>query len=215
MKRIFSVAKLHEKYFHTAMKCASVCMIFYLVTTSLQAAAQDSAKKKDIDELRLKLNDDGSHYLKFNVLGHLWFRFNESNPGTTVLKEPAHSTFDIGIRRLRFQFYGQLTDHAFFYLHFGQDNFNYLAPRKFTPFIQDVIGEYKVKKKSDLLIFGGGLSIVSGLSRFTQPQLANIVLMDLPVFVFPTFELTDQAGRKLGIENVQDILADLEQALRY
>ncbi len=199
MKRIFSVAKLHEKYFHTAMKCASVCMIFYLVTTSLQAAAQDSAKKKAIDELRLKLNEDGSHYLKFTVLGQLWFRYNESNPRTTVVNEPANQTFDIGIRRVRFQFFGQLTDRTFFYLHFGQDNFNYLSPRKFTPFIQDALGEYRVKKGSEALIFGGGLTILSGLSRFTQPQLPNIVSTDVPIFTLPTFDLTDQAGRKLSL----------------
>jgi len=100
---------------------------------------------------------------------------------------------------MRFQFYGQLTDHAFFYLHFGQDNFNYLSPRKFTPFIQDALGEYRVKKGSEALIFGGGLSIISGLSRFTQPALANILSMDIPIFALPTYDLTDQAGRKLSV----------------
>jgi hypothetical protein len=55
-----------------------------------------------------------------------------------------------------------------------------------------------VKKGSEGLIFGGGLSIISGLSRFTQPQLLNILSMDIPVFTLPTFDLTDQAGRKLS-----------------
>lgn len=156
-------------------------------------------KKKEIDELRLNLNEDGSHYLKFTVLGQLWFRYNESNPGTTVLKENGKQTFDIGIRRLRFQFFGQLSDHAFFYIHFGQDNFNRLASRKLIPFIQDALGEYKVKKGNEALIFGGGLSIIGGLSRFNQPQLPNIVSMDVPIFPYSTFDLTDQAGRKLSM----------------
>jgi hypothetical protein len=161
---------------------------------------QDSlnARKKETDELRLNLNSDGSHYLKFTILGQVWFRYDESNPGTTVLKKAAPHTFDIGIRRVRFQLYGQITDHAFFYFHFGQDNFNYLAPRKFTPFFQDALAEYRIKKGSEALIFGGGLSIISGLSRFTQPQLSNIMSMDVPVFTLPTFDLTDQAGRKLS-----------------
>ncbi|MEP7229181.1 MAG: hypothetical protein ABI691_02950 [Ginsengibacter sp.] len=163
------------------------------------SAQQADAKKKEIDELRLKLNDDGSHYLKFTVLGQLWFRYNESNPGTTVLKEPSTETFDIGIRRIRFQFFGQLSDHTFFYIHFGQDNFNYLSARKFTPFIQDALGEYKIKKGSEGLIVGGGLSILSGLSRFNQPQLPNILSMDVPIFPYSTFDLTDQVGRKLSI----------------
>ncbi|HVU95522.1 MAG TPA: hypothetical protein VHE34_09870 [Puia sp.] len=162
--------------------------------------AQDSlgAGRKEMEELRLNLNADGTHYLKFTVLGQLWFRYNESNPGTTVLKKPAPHTFDIGIRRIRCQWYGQVTDHAFFYFHFGQDNFNYLSPRKFTPFIQDALAEYRIKKGSEVLIIGGGLSIISGLSRFTQPQLLNILSMDVPIFPFPTFDLTDQFGRKLS-----------------
>jgi hypothetical protein len=173
--------------------------LFLITSINLYAQDNPASHKKDLEELRLKLNDDGSHYLKFTILGQVWVRYNENNPGTTVLKEPASGTFDIGIRRLRFQLFGQLTDHTFFYLHFGQDNFNYLSTRKFTPFIQDAIVEYKVKKGSEALIFGAGLSIISGLSRFTQPQLANILSTDIPIFTLPTFDLTDQAGRKLSL----------------
>lgn len=177
--------------------CFSLLLILCFIS-STNLLAQEKAKK-ELEELRLKLNDDGSHYLKLTVLGQTWFRYNESNPRTTVVNEPANQTFDIGVRRVRFQFFGQLTDHTFFYLHFGQDNFNYLSSRKFTPFIQDALGEYKVKKGSEALIFGGGLTILSGLSRFTQPQLANIMSMDVPIFTLPTFDLTDQAGRKLSL----------------
>ncbi|MDB5140920.1 MAG: hypothetical protein JWR12_2836 [Mucilaginibacter sp.] len=186
--------------FRIMLKCIAVLMLLnFIFLSDLLAQKDTSTKKKDVDEIRVKLNDDGSHYLKLTILGQLWFRYNESNPGTTVLKEPTAETYDIGIRRARFQFYGQLTDHAFFYFYFGQDNFNYLSPRKFTPFIQDALAEYKVKKGSEALIFGGGLSIISGLSRFSQPQVANIMSMDIPLFTQSTFDLTDQAGRKLSM----------------
>ena len=182
------------------VKCVSTSLILYFIlSTNLFAQEKAKVEKKEIDELRLKLNEDGSHYIKLTILGQLWFRYNESNLATTVLKETAKQTFDIGIRRLRFQLFGQLSDHTFFYLHFGQDNFNHLSPKKFTPFIQDALGEYKVKKGNEALIFGGGLTILSGLSRFTQPQLANIMSMDVPIFTFPTFDLTDQAGRRLSL----------------
>ena len=182
------------------LKSVSVLLLLnFFFSARLPAQENAAVSKKEIDELRLKLNEDGSHFLKFTVLGQIWFRYNESNPGTTVLKEPASETFDIGIRRLRFQFFGQISDHGFFYIHFGQDNFNHLAARKFTPFLQDVLGEYKVKKGSEALIIGGGLTILSGLSRFTQPQLVNIMSMDVPIFTSPTFDLTDQVGRKLSI----------------
>jgi hypothetical protein len=183
----------------STLKCVGLSMIFnFALVLNLFCQEQPKPEKKDLEEMRLKLNDDGSHYVKFNFLSQIWFRFNDSNPGTTVLKEPANHTFDIGLRRMRIQFYGQVTDHTFFYLHVGQDNFNYLAQRKFQPFIQDAYGEYRVKKGSEGLIFGGGLTTVGGLSRFTQPQLANIMSMDLPIFTFPTFDLTDQYGRKLS-----------------
>jgi hypothetical protein len=202
MKRntIIFGTKKEIQLFQIMLKCIAVLLLLnFIFSSDLLAQEQTSDKKKDIDELRLKLNDDGSHYLKLTILGQFWFRYNESNPGTTVLKEPTPETFDIGIRRARFQFYGQLTDHAFFYFYFGQDNFNYLSPRKFTPFIQDALAEYKVKKGSEALIFGGGLSIISGLSRFSQPQVANIMSMDIPLFTQSTFDLTDQAGRKLSM----------------
>jgi len=177
--------------------CFFLIVVFYQLQ-SIRANAQDSTNKKEIDELRLKLNEDGSHYLKLVILGQLWFRFNQNNPASTVLKQPANETFDIGIRRLRFQIFGQLTDHSFFYLHFGQDNFNFLSQRKFASFIQDALAEFKIKKGSEALILGGGLTIANGLSRFTQPQLGNIMSTDIPIFTLPTFDLTDQAGRKLS-----------------
>ena len=170
----------------------------FILFPHISAQQTRNSKKKEIDDLLLKLNDDGSHYLKFTVLGQLWFRYNESNPGTTVLKEPSSETFDIGIRRIRFQFFGQLSDHTFFYIHFGKDNFNYLSARKFIPFVQDALGEYKIKKGSEGLILGGGLSILSGLSRFNQPQLPNILSINVPIFPYSTFDLTDQVGRKLS-----------------
>ena len=174
-------------------------LLTLVATVKLAAQEKPAGEKPELQELRLKLNEDGTHFLKFTILGQLWLRLNESNPQTTVANELRSQTFDIGIRRLRFQFFGQITDHASFYFHFGQDNFNHLSPRKFTPFIEDILGEYKVKKRSEQLIIGGGLTMLGGLSRFTQPQLVNIMSMDVPVFTLPTFDLTDQAGRKLSV----------------
>jgi hypothetical protein len=178
---------------------SALLLIFLNLSTNSYAQENPNTGKKELEELRLKLNENGSHFLKFTVLGQVWVRYNESNPRTTVLGKPTDATFDVGVRRLRFQFFGQLTDHTFFYIHFGQDNFNYLSPRKFTPFIQDAIAEYKIKKGSEALIIGGGLTILSGLSRFTQPQLVNIMSLDVPIFTLPTFDLTDQVGRKLSV----------------
>jgi hypothetical protein len=159
--------------------------------------------KKEIEELRLKLNDDGSHYIKATFLNQIWFRFNQSNPYTQVLGTDAPRTFDIGLRRTRIQLYGQLTDHVLFYFQFGQNNFNFLTQnagnRKIEAFFHDALGEYRVKKGSDLLYLGGGLTITNGLSRFSQPSIGTIMTMDVPVFAQATVDQTDEFSRKLSV----------------
>jgi len=158
---------------------------------------------KAIEELKLKLNEDGSHYLKWTFLNQVWLRYNDSNPGTTVLGEPADQTFDIGLRRTRIQFYGQLTDHVFFYTQFGQNNFNFLSQnqgnRKLQAFFHDALGEYKIWKDNDKLKLGGGLTIANGLSRFSQPSVGTIMTMDVPVFAQATVDQTDEFSRKLSV----------------
>src|SRR6267154_224594 len=105
-----------------------------LLAYSVRGFAQEQLKeepkvepKKEIEELRLKLNDDGSHYIKATFLNQAWFRYADYNPGTTVLGSPTSNGFDIGLRRTRFQLYGQLTDHVTFYFQMGQNNFNFLS----------------------------------------------------------------------------------------
>lgn len=174
--------------------------ILFLCITGY-AVAQD--KPQEIPELKLKLNEDGSHYIKGTFLNQVWLRYDQSNPGTRVLNDPASQTFDIGLRRTRFQFYGQLTDRVFFYFQFGQNNFNYLSQnagnRKLQVFFHDALGEYKVSKGSEKLIFGGGLTIANGLSRFSQPSIGTISTMDVPVFAQATVDQTDEFSRKLSV----------------
>lgn len=172
-----------------------------LCVLSLCAWSQELAQEKD--ELKYKLNESGSHYVKLTLLNQLWLRYDESNPGTLVLNEPASSTFDIGLRRTRFQFYGQLNDHVFFYFQYGLNNFNFLAQnagnRKLVAFFHDALLEYKVKKGSEALVFGGGLTIANGLSRFSQPSIGTIMTMDVPVFAQATVDQTDEFSRKLSV----------------
>jgi hypothetical protein len=129
-----------------------------------------------------------------------------------VLSSPTSSGFDIGLRRTRFQIYGQLTDHVTFYFQMGQNNFNFIsgnggAPDNNSPyvnrkaqfFIHDALAEYRIKKGSDLLFLGGGLTITNGLSRFSQPSISTIMSMDVPVFAQATVDQTDEFSRKLSV----------------
>ncbi len=154
-------------------------------------------------EMKLKLDQNGDRYVKLTFTNQLWLRANQSNPGTTVLGEPVANTFDIGLRRTRMQLFGQVTDRMFFYTQLGMNNFNFLAGnpgnRKLQFFIHDALGEYNVFKGKTLLKLGGGLTICSGLSRFTQPSIGTIMTLDVPVFAQATVDQTDEFARKLSV----------------
>jgi len=168
----------------------------------LYSFSQAQEKPKELSELKLNLNETGSHYIKATFLNQVWFRYNQSNPGTRVLSDPTSQTFDIGLRRTRFQMYGQMTDRVFFYFQFGQNNFNYLSQnagnRKLQAFFHDALGEYRISKGSEKLILGGGLTIANGLSRFSQPSVSTIMTLDVPVFAQATVDQTDEFSRKLS-----------------
>lgn len=154
-------------------------------------------------EMKLKLNESGSHFVKLTFANQVWLRFNESNPGTLVLGEPRAQTLDIGLRRTRMQLFGQASDRMFFYMQFGMNNFNFLSGvggnRKLQAFFHDALGEYNVFKGQNVLKLGGGLTICNGLSRFSQPSVSTIMTMDVPVFAQTTVDQTDEFSRKLSV----------------
>lgn len=181
-----------------------VATIILLLPVVLFGQASENAANQ---EMRLNLSDDGKRYLKWTFLNQVWLRANDSNPGTTVRGNPEDETFDIGLRRTRVQFFGQLTEHVFFYTQFGQNNFNYLAGqnasntgnRKFQVFFHDALTEFNVWKDNNHLKLGAGLTITNGLSRFSQPSIGTILTMDVPVFAQSTVDQTDEFSRKLSV----------------
>lgn len=128
-----------------------------------------------------------------------------------IIQDSANETVDFGLRRTRMQLYGQISDRVFMYVQFGMNNFNYLngfpafnttgTPfnRKASAFFHDVVGEYQVFKNKDYLKIGGGLTIINGLSRFSQPSVGTIISMDVPVFAQATVDQTDESSRKLTV----------------
>lgn len=168
-----------------------------------QQVEEDKTESRPKTEVRYNFSKDGSKYIKATFLNQVWVRWNESNPGTTVNGKPMDNTMDIGLRRTRMQLFGQLTDHVFFYAQFGMNNFNYLSQnagnRKLQPFFHDVLGEYKVFRDNNWLKLGGGLSILTGLNRFSQPSIGTIMTTDVPVFLQTTVDQTDEFGRKLSV----------------
>jgi len=183
-----------------------------LLVSSIAEAQVRTGDGNNKTDIRYSLNPSGSHYVKFTFTNQVWLRFNENNPGTTVLSDPAAQTFDIGLRRTRMQLFGQLTDKVFFYTQFGLNNFNKTngfpgyntsgtpSNRKVAAFFHDAVGEYEIQRKGNGFIrLGAGLTIVNGLSRFSQPSIGTIMTMDVPVFAQATVDQTDQFSRKLAL----------------
>lgn len=138
--------------------------------------------------------------LEFHALNQVWVRSGENNLGTTVLSEAATHSFDIGLRRTRFQVFGEVAPGVFLYFQAGQNNFNRLSGlngnRKTAFFIHDAVCEYAAVGSK--LKLGGGLTIANGLSRYSQPSIASILALDVPVFAQTTVDQTDQFSRKLS-----------------
>lgn len=174
--------------------------LFIGVTLSLvysqPVSKTDSTQKEEIKEMKLKLNESGSHYVKATFLNQVWMRMADYNPGSQVFGYNKASGFDIGLRRTRLQLFGQLTDHVFFYFQFGQNNFNNVSERKTGAFIHDALTEYQFNKK---IALGVGLTGWNGLSRFSSPSVGSIMGVDAPLFLQATNDATDQFLRKLSV----------------
>lgn len=149
------------------------------------------------DGLKLYISKDSVSWLKATVALQNWVRQTENNPGTTIGGYSQNKTFDIGIRRMRMQLFGNITKKVFFYSQFGLNNFTFNSPRKQGAFFHDLTTEYEFIDKK--LSIGTGLSGWSGLSRFSSPSIATTMMYDAPLFEQTTNDVTDQFLRKLSI----------------
>lgn len=179
------------------MRFVFLLVLFGLSTNALTQASKSDSSRTVLPELKWKLNPSGSNYLKATFLAQTWARYSELNPGSTVDGFDAGSSrSDIGIRRVRIQAYGQLTDKIFFYTQFGQNNFSFMQPRHTGAFFHDIVTEYKVVSQ---LQIGGGLTGWGGMSRFSAPAVASILGLDAPLYQQATNGVNDQFVRKLSV----------------
>ena len=171
-------------------------MLFMAACVSLNTIAQlPSARFKD--GLKIYLNDDSTRYIQGTGLAQIWFRYNYNNPGSAIFGTPKKETFDVGLRRVRYQVMSQLTKKVFFYTQFGINSFNSLSARKPGMFLHDVTAEYKIFK--NYITLGAGLSGWNGTARYTSSGVGNILCMDLPTIEETTNDISDEFVRKLGV----------------
>lgn len=178
------------------MKFLKTCFLS-LIVLGYASVSKAQTNNDFWNKHQLNLNESGSNYIKFTGVAQTWVRNMQYNPGSTIFGASKTNGTDIGIRRYRVQFFGQLTDKVFFYSQFGENNFNNIADRKQGFFVHDVVGEYAIHKSK--LSIGGGLTGWSGLSRFSSPAVGTLLGVDAPLFLQTTNDVTDQFLRKLSI----------------
>lgn len=162
-----------------------------------QTTASPTPGQRFKDGLKIYLSDDSTRYVQGTGLAQIWLRYNDNNPGSTVFGTPKNESFDVGLRRVRYQVLGQVTKKIFFYTQFGLNNVNSISARKPGLFLHDVTAEYKVYK--NVFTLGAGLSGWNGTARYTSSAVGSILGMDLPTIEEPTNDINDQFVRRMGV----------------
>ncbi|PTR07956.1 hypothetical protein C8R32_10630 [Nitrosospira sp. Nsp5] len=157
---------------------------------------------KEKDPFKWNLNGDGSQYLKFGFLNQVQLRYEQNNPGSLIQGQPVDDSTDIGLRRTRLVLQGQITDRVYFYTQYGMNNFNFLSQmngnRHIEAYFHDAFGELRLTEGHQM-VFGGGLGMFNGLTRFSAPSVSTIMTMDVPVGLQYTTERTSLFNRQLGV----------------
>ncbi len=192
---VVSPNALNLKGMKASIKLTTLALLLLNTFTFKSNAQQQDKKFKD--GLKIYLSEDSSKYIKATGLAQIWIRYNDNNPGSTIYGTPKKETFDVGLRRVRYQIFSQVSTNVFFYSQIGINSVNSLSARKTGLFFHDVTGEYLVYK--NYFTIGAGLSGWNGTARFSSSGVATILGMDLPVVQETTNDVTDQFVRKLGI----------------
>lgn len=154
--------------------------------------------------LQVKLNEDGSKYVRFIMWHQLWL---ESKSDQKSMR--------YSIRRSRFLAYAQISPRFLILTHFGLNNLNAgnLTANPNTQsnvqnsllFLHDAWAEFALVPKK--LHIGSGLHYWNGISRLTNQSTLNMMTLDNPgagnseVRLFPWNNITtsDQFARHLGM----------------
>jgi hypothetical protein len=176
------------------MKRIFILLCLAAVVFASQTQAQTFLKDR---QLKFTFNEAGTHYVQLTMVGQVWVRYNENNPGSTIFGGAQAHTFDIGVRRWRTSLFSQVTDRVFIFTQFGMNNFSSSSKQFSGFFIHDAYAEYAIHKKG--LFIGAGLSGWNGLSRYASPGVGSIMTMDAPLYQQVTNGVNDQFLRKLSV----------------
>ena len=170
-----------------------ILFTFFLSTFSVPALkAQDDFIKPN---LKWNFAKDTSSYAGIFMVNQIWTRYIENNPDIDGVKQ--YPDFDLGIRRSRVIFYASLLDKLLIYTQIGFDDLTYRTGGNPEIKLYDVETEYVLKK--DQLHIGFGLNSWNGISRYSNSNFSEFLVVDNPGFVCPLEGTFSQTGSQLGI----------------
>ncbi len=148
--------------------------------------------------LKLKLNEDGSQYVRFITWHQMWATFSQ-NANDEVQT-------DFLLRRSRFLMFSQISKRFLILTHFG---LNSLGPGQMGTagpvpaangngsfFMHDAWVEYTVVPGK--LNLGGGLHYFNGISRMNSQSTLNFLTLDNALHNWANLGTSDQFARHLG-----------------
>ena len=210
-----------------------IALMFLSANTLFAQDSIPSQKAGDLVDhsykpLTLKLNEEGSKFIRFIVWNQMWARVIENNPGTLGVNGlPANTSSDIGIRRARVLAYAEISPRFMILTHWGINNQTFTNggvpgggatgnPGNIPVTVDPETGLGSASGASskkpqlffhdiwseykifDELYIGMGLHYWNGISRMTSHSTLNFMAIDAPIFNWPLIELTDQFARQFG-----------------
>lgn len=150
----------------------------------------------DYKPLTLKLNPDGSKYIRFIMWGQFWLT-GANNSADQFTVTPM-------VRRARFLAFAQVSPRFLILMHFGvnslsQATMNTTGNAALGPqlFLHGAWSEFAVVQKK--LYIGGGLHYWNGVSRLSSSSTLNFLTVDNYRRAWSSLGLTDQFARHLGV----------------
>jgi hypothetical protein len=198
-------------------------LIPFLMLLSLRINAQEvPVEDHTYKPLTLKLNENGSKYVRFIMWHQFWVTATQNNPGSRDVNgnlidgtngSSAWSS-DIALRRSRFLAYAQVSPRVMILTHWGINNQSFIngatAPNGPNPtstpsnqgkkpqlFLHDAWTEFRIIPQK--LYIGVGLHYWNGVSRLSSHSTLNFMTLDAPIFNWHNIEATDQFARQFGI----------------
>lgn len=171
--------------------------------------------------LKLNFDDTDDKFVRLVFWNQFWAGPIQNNPGTIVNGEKSDDTFNFGARRMRVLAHAQISSRYLIVMHFGVNNQTfasggasgtsgtgaYGSAKKPQIFFHDVWNEYAIVPSKDPatgnenafnLYAGAGLHYWNGVSRLTSGSTLNMLMVDAPIFNWPTVDISDQFGRQIG-----------------